>query len=70
MNALILGLVIYLLVITLGYNTALFIGPARNLGPQLVALWARYGTQNFTEGWRAYGPWGAALSRANWWVIT
>jgi aquaglyceroporin related protein len=62
MNALILGLVIYLLVITLGYNTGPAIGPARDFGPRLVALWAGYGTQTFTDGWWVYGPWAAAFS--------
>jgi aquaglyceroporin related protein len=62
MSALILGLVIYLLTITLGYNTGPAISPARDFGPRLVALWVGYGTQTFTNGWWIYGPWGAAFS--------
>ncbi|KAF2018951.1 aquaporin-like protein [Aaosphaeria arxii CBS 175.79] len=62
MNALILGLINYLLVITMSYNTGPAISPARDFGPRLIALWAGYGTQTFTTGWWAYGPWGAALA--------
>lgn len=62
MNALILGLANFLIVITLSYNTGPAISPARDFGPRLVALFAGYGTQTFTTGWWAYGPWGGGFS--------
>jgi aquaglyceroporin related protein len=55
MNALVLGLVAYLIMITLGYNTGPAVSPARDLGPRLIALAAGYGRQTFTTGWWAYG---------------
>ena len=61
MSALILGLVIYLLEITMSYQTGLALSPARDFGPRLVALFAGYGTQTFTTGWWVYGPFGACL---------
>lgn len=62
MNALILGLTNFLIVLALSYNTGPAISPARDFGPRLVALFAGYGTETFTTGWWAYGPWGGAFS--------
>ena len=62
MNDLILGLVIFLLENTLCYQTGLLMNPEQDFGPRLVALFEGYGTETFSAGWWAYGPFGECIS--------
>ncbi|KAF2637011.1 aquaporin-like protein [Massarina eburnea CBS 473.64] len=61
MNALIYGLLSYLLSISMGYY-GIGISPARDLGPRFIAWWVGYGRDTFATGWWAYGPVFAGLS--------
>lgn len=63
MTALIFGLNGFLTMVALGYNTGLGISPARDLGPRLIGLWAGYDSA-FSNGYWAYGPWGASIAGA------
>jgi aquaglyceroporin related protein len=63
MTAFIVGLTGYVTMIGLGYNTGLGISPARDLGPRLIALWVGY-EDAFSNGYWAYGSWGASISGA------
>jgi aquaglyceroporin related protein len=63
MTALIFGFNGFLTMVALGYNTGLGISPARDLGPRLVGLWAGYDSA-FSDGYWAYGPWGASIAGA------
>ncbi|ROW03349.1 hypothetical protein VSDG_01457 [Cytospora chrysosperma] len=57
MHAFIIGLLVTVLKMTLGYNTGAALSPASDLGPRLVALAVGYQTDNlFKTGWWAYGP--------------
>ncbi|KUI55652.1 hypothetical protein VP1G_03095 [Cytospora mali] len=65
MHAFIIGLLITVLKMTLGYNTGASLSPASDLGPRLIALAVGYKTDDlFKTGWWAYGPWGGNLSGA------
>lgn len=65
MHAFILGLLVTVLKMTLGYNTGAALSPAADLGPRLVALAAGYKTEHlFMTGWWFYGPWAATISGA------
>jgi aquaglyceroporin related protein, other eukaryote len=59
--ALIIGLMTFLLCITMGYN-GLGISPARDLGPRFVAWWVGYGSETFSTMYWLYGPIAAGLS--------
>lgn len=61
MNAFILGLLVSVLMMVMGYNTGPALNPARDFGPRLVALWEGYGSQTFTTGWWIYGAWAGPL---------
>lgn len=61
LNALVLGLLVSLLEMAMGYNTGPCLNPARDLGPRLVALASGY-QDTFATGWWAYGAWGATIS--------
>ncbi|ROW08325.1 hypothetical protein VMCG_03010 [Cytospora schulzeri] len=61
MHAFIIGLLVTVLKMTLGYNTGAALSPASDLGPRLVALAAGYQTDDlFKTGWWAYGPSGVS----------
>ncbi|KAF2869939.1 aquaporin-like protein [Massariosphaeria phaeospora] len=62
MSALILGLTMYAITITMGFNTGLSIGPSRDFGPRLVAYCVGYGNETFTTGWWVIGPWASSLA--------
>lgn len=64
MNALIIGLVVTMLNLTLGHNTGPSLNPTRNLVTRLVALMVGYGTQTFRNWWWIGGVWGADLAGA------
>ncbi|KAJ5647713.1 Glycerol uptake facilitator protein [Penicillium lividum] len=64
MHSFVIGLVIYVLCICLGFNTGGCLNPVRDFGPRLVALMAGYGGQTFTDhqGWWFWGCWVATIS--------
>lgn len=65
MHALILGLLVTTLKMTLGYNTGAALSPASDLGPRLVAYAAGYrGPYMWSTGFWAYGPWAGTLCGA------
>ncbi|KAK2599252.1 hypothetical protein N8I77_011022 [Diaporthe amygdali] len=65
MHAFVLGLLVAVLKMTLGYNTGGAMNPAADLGPRLAALAGGYRTDDlFKTGFWAYGPWGASVSGA------
>lgn len=65
MHAFVLGLLVAVLKMTLGYNTGGAMNPAADLGPRLAALAGGYRTKDlFETGFWAYGPWGASVSGA------
>lgn len=65
MHAFVLGLLVAVLKMTLGYNTGGAMNPAADLGPRLAALAGGYRTDDlFRTGFWAYGPWGACVSGA------
>ncbi|KAJ9644012.1 long-chain fatty acid transporter fat1 [Coniosporium tulheliwenetii] len=61
MNPFIIGLVITVLEITMGYNTGPCLNPARDLGGRLVALGFGY-QDTFRGGWWIWGAWGAVIA--------
>ncbi|KAJ5982853.1 Glycerol uptake facilitator protein [Penicillium waksmanii] len=63
MHSFIIGLVIYVLCICLGFNTGGCLNPVRDFGPRLVALMAGYGGITFTDhqGWWFWGCWMATI---------
>ncbi|KAJ5489786.1 Glycerol uptake facilitator protein [Penicillium diatomitis] len=66
MHSFVIGLVIYVLCICLGYGTGGCLNPVRDFGPRLVALMAGYGSETFTAhgGWWFWGGWVATISGA------
>ncbi|GAQ10040.1 uncharacterized membrane protein YFL054C [Aspergillus lentulus] len=64
MQAFILGILISVLVLALGYNTGGCFNGARDFGPRLVALMAGWGGQVFREknAWWIWGPWAADIT--------
>ncbi|RHZ56790.1 hypothetical protein CDV55_102218 [Aspergillus turcosus] len=64
MQAFILGILIGVLVLALGYNTGGCFNCARDFGPRLVALMAGWGGQLFRENhaWWIWGPWAADIT--------
>ncbi|KAJ5574127.1 Glycerol uptake facilitator protein [Penicillium hispanicum] len=63
MHSFVIGLVIYVLCICLGFNTGGCLNPVRDFGPRLVALMAGYGGRTFTDhdGWWFWGCWVATI---------
>ncbi|KAJ5908216.1 Glycerol uptake facilitator protein [Penicillium taxi] len=63
MSAFVIGLVVYVLCICLGFNTGGCFNPVRDFGPRLVALMAGYGGITFTDhnGWWFWGCWLATI---------
>ncbi|KUI63884.1 hypothetical protein VM1G_10637 [Cytospora mali] len=58
MNAFIVGLIITVLSMALGWNTGLAMNPARDIGPRLALLALGYGTENTFKGsYWFWGPW-------------
>ncbi|KAJ5798843.1 Major intrinsic protein [Penicillium pulvis] len=66
MQAFILGILISVVVLALGYNTGGCFNCARDFGPRLVALMAGWGGNLFREShaWWIWGPWCADISGA------
>ncbi|KAJ5143695.1 uncharacterized protein N7515_002482 [Penicillium bovifimosum] len=66
MQAFILGILISVIVLALGYNTGGCFNCARDFGPRLVAVMAGWGGQLFreTHAWWVWGPWMADISGA------
>ncbi|KAJ6035016.1 Glycerol uptake facilitator protein [Penicillium canescens] len=64
MHSFVIGLVIYVLCICLGFNTGGCLNPVRDFGPRLVALMVGYGGETFTarNGWWFWGGWVATIS--------
>ncbi|CAG7940759.1 unnamed protein product [Penicillium olsonii] len=64
MHSFVIGLVIYVLCICLGFNTGGILNPVRDFGPRLVALMAGYGSETFTarDAWWFWGGWVATIS--------
>ncbi|KAJ6001900.1 Glycerol uptake facilitator protein [Penicillium canescens] len=64
MRSFVIGLVIYVLCICLGFNTGGCLNPMRDFGPRLVALMVGYGGETFTarNGWWFWGGWVATIS--------
>ncbi|KAJ5099369.1 Glycerol uptake facilitator protein [Penicillium argentinense] len=65
MHSFVIGLVVYVLCICLGFNTrgGGCLNPVRDFGRRLVALMAGYGSITFTEhgGWWFWGCWVATI---------
>jgi aquaglyceroporin related protein len=63
MQAFIIGLLITVLVLALGYTTGGCFNPARDFGARLVCLMAGWGGNLFTEyhAWWVWGPWVADI---------
>ncbi|KAL4782619.1 aquaporin-like protein [Aspergillus varians] len=63
MQAFIIGLVITVLILALGYNTGGCFNPARDFGGRLVTVMAGWGGHMFGEGhvWWVWGPWVADI---------
>lgn len=65
MHAFILGLLVTVLKMSLGYNTGAALSPSSDFGPRLLAQAVGYKTDHlWSTGWWAYGPWGGTLSGA------
>ncbi|KAJ5542448.1 hypothetical protein N7461_008451 [Penicillium sp. DV-2018c] len=66
MQAFILGILISVIVLALGYNTGGCFNCARDFGPRLVAVMAGWGGSLFqeTHAWWVWGPWMADISGA------
>ncbi|KAJ5445481.1 Major intrinsic protein [Penicillium cf. griseofulvum] len=66
MQAFIVGIIISIVVLALGYNTGGCFNGARDFGPRLVALMAGWGGQIFREyhAWWVWGPWVADITGA------
>ncbi|OJJ99114.1 hypothetical protein ASPACDRAFT_60930 [Aspergillus aculeatus ATCC 16872] len=63
MQAFIIGIVIAVLLLALGYNTGGCFNAPRDFGPRLTVLMAGWGGQVFTENnvWWVWGPWVADI---------
>jgi aquaglyceroporin related protein len=66
MQAFIIGIIISIIVLALGYNTGGCFNGARDFGPRLVALMAGWGGKIFREyhAWWVWGPWVADITGA------
>ncbi len=66
MHAFIVGLLVTVLSMAFGYNTAACLNPARDLGPRIATAVVGYGGQVFTanNAWWIYGAWGATITGA------
>ncbi|KAL3480994.1 aquaporin-like protein [Aspergillus californicus] len=66
MQAFIIGVIITVLILALGYTTGGCFNPARDFGGRAVAAMAGWGGQLFTEyhAWWIWGPWVADISGA------
>lgn len=65
MHAFILGLLVTVLKMTLGYNTGGALSPSSDLGPRLVAYAAGYRTPHlWGSAWWIWGPWVGTISGA------
>ncbi|KAJ5502504.1 hypothetical protein N7463_005378 [Penicillium fimorum] len=66
MQAFIIGIIIMIVVLALGYNTGGCFNGARDFGPRLVVLMAGWGGQIFREyhAWWVWGPWVADITGA------
>ncbi|CAP99447.1 hypothetical protein E8E15_004555 [Penicillium rubens] len=66
MQAFIIGIIISIVILALGYNTGGCFNCARDFGPRLVALMAGWGGQVFREyhAWWIWGPWVADITGA------
>ncbi|KAJ5787117.1 hypothetical protein N7457_002107 [Penicillium paradoxum] len=66
MQAFILGILISVIILALGYNTGGCFNCARDFGPRLVAVMAGWGGHLFREShaWWVWGPWMADISGA------
>ncbi|KAJ5664392.1 Major intrinsic protein [Penicillium longicatenatum] len=66
MQAFILGILITLVILALGYNTGGCFNCARDFGPRLTMLMAGWGGKLFreTHAWWIWGPWCADISGA------
>ncbi|KAJ5724585.1 Major intrinsic protein [Penicillium malachiteum] len=66
MQAFILGILISVVILALGYNTGGCFNCARDFGPRLVAVMAGWGGHLFREShaWWVWGPWCADISGA------
>lgn len=65
MHAFILGLLVTVLKMTLGYNTGGALSPSSDFGPRLLAQVVGYKTSHlWSTGWWVYGPWGGTISGA------
>ncbi|KAJ5871147.1 Glycerol uptake facilitator protein [Penicillium soppii] len=64
MHSFVIGLVIYVICIGLGFNTGGCLNPVRDFGPRIVALLAGYGVETFTarSGWWFWGGWVATIT--------
>ncbi|KAL4930296.1 MIP/aquaporin family protein [Aspergillus undulatus] len=64
MQAFVIGILITVLVLALGYTTGGCFNPVRDLGPRLVMLMAGWGGNLFKEyyAWWIWGPWAADIS--------
>ncbi|GAB7363224.1 hypothetical protein MBLNU230_g3506t1 [Neophaeotheca triangularis] len=63
MHAFIIGLLLVVILMSLGYNTGGCFNPARDLGPRLAVLVVGYPTSTFTayHNWWIWGTWGADI---------
>ncbi|KAJ5881933.1 uncharacterized protein N7529_000605 [Penicillium soppii] len=66
MQAFIMGILISIIILALGYNTGGCFNCARDFGPRLVAVMAGWGGHLFreTHAWWVWGPWCADISGA------
>jgi aquaglyceroporin related protein len=64
MQAFIIGLLITVLVLAMGYTTGGCFNPARDFGGRLVTVMAGWGGDMFTEyhAWWVWGPWVADIA--------
>ncbi|KAJ5781561.1 uncharacterized protein N7518_010044 [Penicillium psychrosexuale] len=64
MQAFIIGIIISIVILALGYNTGGCFNGARDFGPRLVALMAGWGGNIFREyhAWWVWGPWIADIT--------
>ncbi|KAJ5427201.1 hypothetical protein N7465_002271 [Penicillium sp. CMV-2018d] len=66
MQAFIIGIIITIVILALGYNTGGCFNCARDFGPRLVAVMAGWGGHLFREyhAWWIWGPWVADITGA------
>ncbi|KAJ5214052.1 hypothetical protein N7449_001221 [Penicillium cf. viridicatum] len=66
MQAFIIGIIITIVILALGYNTGGCFNCARDFGPRLVAVMAGWGGHLFREyhAWWVWGPWVADITGA------